>query len=179
MNIDNFLDRDGKGVLTEELYRIFVANGCRPECHICDKKLKEGEQVHLKAFFVKTSDQELLTGGPAQAIAEFIDVANEDFAVPQVDGRGKTTSSIDVMICMACSRADRPLPRGEADKLLAVAHVHGMIESAPPESSPNMGRIGPQTYSYSTGARYQGRSGGCMIVRKAGETVSIIAGESK
>lgn len=176
MSIETLLDDEGKGILTAELFKLFVANGCKPECHICDKKLKEGASIHLKAFFVKTSEQIMLSGGPAQAISEFIDAADDDeeLAVPQVDGRGKTTSSIDVMICTACSKANKPLPRDEADKLLAVAHVHGMIEKAPPEPSPNMGRIGPQTYSYSTGARYQGRSGGCMIVRQQGQRSKII-----
>lgn len=177
MSIETLLDENGKGILTADLYKLFVANGCHPECHICDRKLKEGNEIHLKTFFTKTSAQTMLTGGPAQAISSFIDFDDDDDkqAVPQVDGRGKTTASIDVMICMPCSKANKPLPRDEADKLLAVAHVHGMVEPAAPEQAPNLGRIGPTTYSYSTAARYQGHRGGCMIVREPGKPPKIVA----
>lgn len=172
--IESLLDDQGKGILTDDLYRIFVANGCKPECHICDRKLRVGESIHLKAFFVKTSGQQMLTGGPAQIISDFD--LEDDEAVPQVDFRGKTTSSIDVMICAKCSQSNRPLPRDEADKLLAVAHVHGMIEDAKPEQAPSMGRIGPQTYSYHRSGLSM-RSGGCMIVRQHGHPLKIIGSE--
>lgn len=174
MSIETFLDRNGKGILTEELRRIFVANGCEPSCHICNKGIAVGDKLHLKPFFTRTSDQALLSS----EAADVVDRAglDDETDVPQVDQRGKTTSSIDVMICWPCSKANRRLPRGEANKLLATAFIHGMVKEVSKAPATASG-IAPERRSYS--GRFPFRGGGCMIVRKAGEAAKIVAGESK
>lgn len=165
--VETLLDDNGKGVLTEELRRIFVANGCQPACHICRKAIQVGDELHLKAFFAKTTETDLLD------INVLSTVDTVDGPVLQVDSDSETTSSIDVMICIACSNANRKLPEGEANKLLALAQAHGLIEDAP-ERSHNFGSIAPH-WSTSSNSRQGARSrfGGCMIVRKAGESIKI------
>jgi len=158
MSIDKLLNKKGKGVLTDELYRLFVANGCEPKCHICDIKLKVGDRLHLKAFFTKVSESEV----------------DEGFVIPpSVDRRSKTTSSIDVMICMPCSDSNRKLPEREANNLLEVAHSHGLLPLNT-EQKPDHGVVGPTTYSYSRPG-YRSHGGGAMIVRTS-QGIKIVGG---
>jgi hypothetical protein len=89
--IDGFLDSDGWGTLTDELRRIFIANGCDPACHICDSGIKVDERFHLKPFY----------HGPGS-------VEGED-------------TTVQVMICATCSRTNRKLPRNEAKRVLQSA----------------------------------------------------------
>lgn len=165
------MDSEGKGLLTEELRRIFVANGCQPACHICNKQIGVGDKLHLKAFFAKTSETELVD------VNVLSTVSTADGPVLQVDRDSETTSSIDVMICIACSNAGRKLPEGEANKLLALAQAHGLVEDAP-ESTHDLGSIAPR-WTTSSNSRQGARSrfAGCMIVRKAGETTKIVGAQ--
>lgn len=169
--VETLLDDNGKGVLTEELCRIFVANGCQPACHICRKKIKVGDALHLKAFFAKTSETEFVD------LNVLSNVDTVDGPIRQVDRDSETTSSIDVMICIACSNANRKLPEGEANKLLALAQAHGLIEDAP-ERTHDLGSIAPR-WTTSSNSRQGARSrfGGCMIVRKSGETAKIVGAQ--
>lgn len=176
-NIETLLDGEGRGVLTAELFRLFVANGCYPECHICDRKLKEGDNVHLRPFFVKTTDEDMLTGAVNQLLSGFEEFSYET-VVPQSDKEGKTTSSIDVLICRACSAANKPLPKAEADKLLALAHMYEMVEDVEVKA-PEMGAITFRQPDYSSFRGVPSRGGGCMVVRKAGVAPKIIGSDSK
>jgi hypothetical protein len=167
--IDSLLDKNGKGVLTEEMRRIFVGAGCQPACHICGKGIKVGERLHLKPFFMRSSKEALLSG----EAADIVDRAglDDETEIPQVHSGGKTTSSIDVMICEACSKANKRLPRNEANKLLATAYLHGMIKDAPGPMT-NAGTVaGPPRYRYSS----QAFRGGCMVIRASGKPSKIIA----
>lgn len=160
MPIETLLNNEGKGVLTKELYRLFVSNGCEPKCHICNAKIKVGDRLHLKPFFAKVSEPEV----------------DEGFVIPpSVDRQSKTTSSIDVMICVKCSDSNRKLPQAEANNLLEVAHEHGLV-SFNPEQSPHHGRIGPPAYSYSRPG-YRSRGGGAMIVRTS-QGIKIIGSDT-
>lgn len=168
--IETLLNSKGKGVLTKELHRLFVANGCQPQCHICNKSIKVGDNLHLKPFFMKVHKTDMLNSD----VAEIIERAglDDDVEVPQVGGLSTSTSSIDVMICDNCSKASRKLPKKEADKLLATAFLHGMID-ANPKSSSLMGAVAPTPRARSQRS-YGHYSGGCMVVRKAGEVAQII-----
>jgi hypothetical protein len=158
MGIDTLLNDEGKGVLTAELNRVFIANGCNPACHICGNKIAIGDKLHLKPFFAKT--------------AQFDE--DSKFDPPYVDSKGTTTHSIDVMICMKCSDSNRRLPEGEMDQLLNVAHEHGMAVTNP-EPDDAFGKIKLRSesthYSTSTPGRAR-RFGGAVIVRTpAGITI--------
>lgn len=169
--IETLLDDNGKGVLTEELRRIFVANGCQPACHVCGKRIGVGDTLHLKAFFAKTAETDLVD------LNVLSNVDTVDGPILQVDRDSETTSSIDVMICGPCSNANRKLPEREANKLLALAQAHGLIEDAP-ENPRDLGSIAPRwTTSSNSRQGAHGRFGGCMVVRKAG-AVEIVGSAS-
>lgn len=171
-SIETILDQQGKGVLTEELRRIFVANGCQPACHICRKKIEVGDTLHLKAFFAKTAETDLMDVD----VLSIVDTG--DGSVLQVDRDSKTTSSIDVMICIRCSDANRKLPEGEANKLLALAQTHGLIDEAP-ENTHDLGSIAPRwTTTSNSRPGVRNRFGGCMVVRKAGAVPEIVGSAS-
>jgi len=46
MNVED-IKSDEIVILTEELYRIFVATGCEPACHACYKDFKVGDKFQL------------------------------------------------------------------------------------------------------------------------------------
>lgn len=56
--IDNLLDENGRGVLTNELQILFTHAGCAPACHVCGKFLEVYKTFRLKPFATQITEKE-------------------------------------------------------------------------------------------------------------------------
>lgn len=139
-DLDRLIGEDGWATLSKELQRLFVAGGCNPACHACERRILPGDRFHLKPFFMKT--------------------VKGEYGV-EIDSESETVSSIDVMVCEKCSLKNKRLPEYQAETVLEAADKNGLIQKGEVAGASRVQQKArestPPTHHY-----------GCMVVNRDG-----------